>query len=537
MSRVRHLVGCFVIPGAMLLAACQQPTLRAEKPQPTLPATSEPTPTNVAERPQVAVSSADVSALIGEQSAALSTLRVGIDGSLDRGFASALGTRSVRGRRLGGGGYQPSPGELKLDRILAETSGYLRFKKLLNPDDELESRASAHFVIDYARTTNKRVEYLGTETRTFHGFEMGVSLVLLDATGKEVFRTATDRRRTLICVGNEGSGQQCYGDRRGIVSSVDQDETWRQLIRSTLSDAVDQAYTEVGEWAGLLATLKDRIVVERRGQQFETEVTGAGLRNLGTRHSRYLFLDTHSLLGAERLVRDLRDRGATLDERESRLLERQYLSAYRTGLDEGLRGALDKSRKIRQVGVFMLPDIDAQWFRDAYARLKADAINNDELEVVVTDSGERIEWPDRLKQYGQFCTARGAMGRGNRCMTVSPLYKAAETIEKGYLAQDRARDFAFVTQIITTASAVVDPMLQLAGCKNRDCYFPASVPIDQRFDVVIEESPQYIRFKKVRANQNEDDLYLRQTAFDAYRKLGHQAALKVVATFEEIMRD
>lgn len=522
---------------ALLLLGCQGQQLRASPPS-TLTTSSSAglvrtaAPTPVAWRTW---SSDAVAELIGQEAALLSTVRIGIDGAIDPDFASAFDANARRGRRLPGGGYAPSQAERTLNERLKKTDGYGRLLRLLNPDGELEPRASAHFSIDYARTTKKKLTYLETKSRTSHGFEIGVSFVLLDANGREVFRNAVDGQRLLICVADAVSGQQCFGDERGIVSSFDGRAVWQQLLRKTLGDAVRQAYDGVGAWAELLASMEQRVAISRRGQSFSFDQSASDLRNQAASASRFLFLDVPGLLGMDKVVRDLEVRGNRLGGDDRRLLERQYLSAYRSGLDRGLREALGQSRDMRQAGVFLLPDLKAQWFRDAYARLKADAINNDEVEVVLTETGERREWPPHLKQYGQFCSQGGAIGRGNKCLTMSPLYKVGETVDKRYIDNDGTRNYAYVTQVVTTASAIVDPLERLRGCPQKSCYYPQGLPIAKRFEVAVEESPEYLRFGRAEAAQNDDDLYLRFATYDAYEKLGHQSAAKVVRAFRETM--
>ncbi len=525
--RVRVLFAGIVL--CQLLTGCKVATLQEPEFSPVgaAPNTSQTLPTEP--MPLEPISADAVAALMGQESALLSTLRLGLDGAADSDFARALGVDGLPGKRLAGGGYAPSSSELTLNSLLQSSAGYSELVALLNPYEEGDPKASAYFIVDYAQTTTKAVEYLPGNIRQSHYFQMGMSFVLLDAEGKEIFRHATDKTRTVICLLSEEQGTFCNDVlQKAFNQRVDKSKTWRFILHDLFKESLQSAYQELGGWAQLLSDVSHQVSIKVSGTKLNITQSAADMRSSDTTGVRYLFLEVPGLFGGKQLKKDLIERGKQLTPKGFSLIERQLVSAYRNGVDQGLRELLNQSRQTRQAGIFLLPDIRSQFFRDGFARALAGAMNNKELLTVLTDEGERVELPDRLQYFGKVCLSPEVVELGSRCMSLRPLYSGGET----YLLST-INSVPLVAQAVVAASVLYDPIALLKGCKERNCYYPHSMEPDARVAVAELESQSYHRIENKVAAENDDEVYLRDAANRAFYLLGENAAVNIVKTFDD----
>ncbi len=468
------------------------------------------------QRPDASQSS--VLYLLGNQAAAITVTRAGTDGSSDPYLAKALGVPNTPGRKVGKGVYAPSKLEVALHGMLKGRSGYQALEILLNPDDEIQPKAHANFAVDFARTTVTEVEYVAGKRRRSYFFELGVSFRVLDAQGREVFSREFVSFSPKICI-IESANAPCKNERSK--RPIDPVATWQSLLRGTLDNALQGSASGLEAWAGLLSHLKARVELRLFGERLRMEKQATYIRNKRLAEFPYLFLSIRPI-SVDGFIKDLKARGAEMDRRKKDQLQRHATTMLRNALDRSLQARLRRSGSVKQAGIFLLPDSDAIWFKDALSRIVSDAVNYGDFEIVIDDAGERKQLASDPAEFGKPCGKKAPKQRGDLCLDVVSSYKQGK--------MHAARPHGGVQeaqQLAAFFGALRDPYTAQ--------YYPQDLPRKGRILSGAGKSDHYTRVVGADRSQNDDRIYLLEAALKALQELGEAMAGHGVRTFNKTL--
>jgi hypothetical protein len=454
--------------------------------------------------------------LLGNQAAAITVTRAGTDGSSDPYLAKALGVPNSPGRKLGKGVYAPSKLEVALHGMLKGRSSYRALETLLNPDDEIQPKAHANFAVDFARTTVTEVEYVEGKRRRSYFFELGVSFRVLDAQGREAFSREFVHFSPKICI-IESANAPCKNERSK--RPIDPVATWRSLLNGTFDSALQGTVSGLEAWAGLLSRLKARVELRLFGERLRMEKQATYIRNKRLAEFPYLFLAIKPV-GVDGFIKDLKARGAEMDRRKTTLLQRHATTMLRNALDRSLQTRLRRTGSVKQAGIFLLPDSEAIWFKDALSRIVSDAVNYGDFEIVIDDAGERKELASDPLEFGRPCGKKGPKQRGDLCIDVVSSYKQGKThAAKPHGGVQEAQ------QLAAFFGALRDPYTAQ--------YYPRDLSRNERILSGASKSDHYTRVVGADRKQNDDRIYLLEAALKALQELGQAMAGHGVRTFNK----
>lgn len=481
----------------------------------------EPSVTKSSENLAATVRSIDgVSALLGQEFAKITVTRMGVDGSIDAELAKALGASPLPGQQLTSGDYRASDLELKMDGLLRSHPEFGSLVSLLDPYEVDQLKANATFVVEFARTTETEVEYQPGKYRRSLYLEISVLFRLLDAQGRLAFEHRTYDHAIRICLLD--SETPC-NDLDG--SPLDQKQLWKGLVTRVWGQAIHDSQQQLIAWNGLLEDLETKVVKNIRGESVQIKQNGAKIRHDGN-HS-YLFLRVPDA-GVKRLVSDLVKNGETLNDASKDALSRNSVTILRSSLDQALRKKLKESDLTAQAGIFLLPDAQAQWYRDALARVVTDAVNDNEM----IDVNGESQLPEYLQAYGDPCSRSVRKTQQNLCLDVKMVFGRSEHVEGEEMGGVKN-----VQQVASVSGLLIDSQIKRSQDPNNLRFYPHSLELAKRMTSATGVSDDYLSVVNAPAESKDDRVYLHRAAMDAVMMLGPQIGDHVLQTFYEELQD
>lgn len=302
---------------------------------------------------------------------------------------------------------------------------------------------------------------------------------------------------------------------------------WKDVLNEAMDELLVSTRAGLAQWGRLLASVRAEVVLKVRGKTLRLQKNAAVLRNLESAKRSFLLLQVPPMAQTAALRRDLQARGGN----DAKALEQQLTLAFKGGFDAALRRGLDRSASGKESAIFLVPEAGSQWFRQTLDRVIADAINDGETELVITEYGTQEELPDYLENFGGLCRPAVARSEGHRCMNLKLSYGGSETKSGGSRVGASVEE---ARQLVTAAGNLHEPIIKAAGCPRKDCYFPHGISAAKdRIVYAAKGSDFYIRALGAAARDNDDRVYFRSAAVKAFEDLGADLAERVLQTYRE----
>lgn len=460
-----------------------------------------------------------VTDLVDNEAAIITITRAtGTQGTIHPVLARAIGTDNIKGVTLSLNGHDLSATEMGLDSLLKASPHYSKLSHMLNPDNDIEPRAVASFSIDYSNFNENTVGYGENNFRKSYTYEIGLSFRLIGPEGKLAYERKFVHVDRQICTYKKG--ERCLEIRSK--QTIQPEQTFLRTLKTAYHKALLETTFGLHSWAEVLRHLKAVVTVYHgSGNKLKTEQPATWLRKKKQADHRYLYVSLTSYrVKIDQLYTDLELRGERLIATDKQQLRNFFTTSIRSQLDHFLQAELQDSQDFEHAGIFLLPDPEAIWFKDALSVEIARAINQQEVGIEINQQG--ISYDESLS-LGQLCSTLKPTAGGDICLSMNIIYDKS-IIEK----PSEHKAVIEVRQSSIIKGVLLDPKTEDKSKR----YFP-NIKTAKIYGVGYSDS--YVKMMNQDVINNEDRIYLREAAQNAGENFAKQMVGNIIRTFQQII--